>query len=498
MLNERDIAILREHEKSKAIRGSMVEWARHCGYEPAQHHRILLDALERATRKKNARIIVCMPPGSAKSVYISKLYPGWYLAQETGKSILATSYAKDLIQGFGRAAREFIKNNGKVLKLKLKSDTKAADEWETNNGGRYFCAGVNAGIAGHRADLAFIDDPIGSDMDARSQTYRDQQWRWFWDDFRPRASNPGSSIIIIANRRHEDDLVGRLLATEPDDWEHIKLPLVIDTQEQAAADPLKRSVGQILWPEHFTPITVKDARKSENFSGLYQQEPSPEEGDIIKRENLVEYASPTDLPKDLRVYVGSDHALTEREENDSNCLIPVGVDSAGHLWVLPDIFWDQCDTSELVEQMLKMAKRHQISQWWAENEHIHKAIGPFLKKRMHKEKVYIPITPLTSSRDLVARSSSIRGMISLNQVHFPKWCPWWHLAKHQMLSFPKGKHDDFVAALSEIGQGLSSISNPAPPAQDRHLNSPPQFVYDLAWVKASHARKNKPGRYLGR
>lgn len=478
----------------------MVEWARNCGYEPAAHHRILLSALERATRQKNARIIVCMPPGSAKSVYISKLFPGWFLAQEPNKSILACSYAKDLIQGFGRAAREFIKLKGKDLGIKLKPDTKAADEWETTNGGRYFCAGVNAGIAGHRADLAFIDDPIGSDEDARSQTYRDNQWTWFWDDFRPRASNPGSSIIIIANRRHENDLVGQLLATEGSDWEVIKMPLVIDTKRQADIDPLGRKVGDILWPEHFSEITVRDARKSKNFSGLYQQDPSPEEGDLIKADDLIEYQSINELPKELRDYVGSDHALTEREENDSNCLIPAGVDHRGDLWVYPDVFWEQCDTAELVRQMLNVTRRHPgLAQWFAENEHIHKAIGPFLKQQMQETKVYIPITPLVSSKDLVTRSSSIRGMISSRKVHFPAFAKWWHLAKHQMLSFPKGKHDDFIAALSELGRGLNEMAQPMPAKPDWFREEPgPTPLMSLAWIKRSHERRNRKCRYAGR
>lgn len=499
MLTEREIAVLKEHERCQKLRSSMVEWARNCGYEPALHHRLLLSALERAARKKNARIIVCMPPGSAKSVYISKLFPGWFLAQEPRKSILACSYAKDLIQGFGRAAREWIKLKGKDLKLTLKSDTKAADEWETTNGGRYFCAGTNAGIAGHRADLAFIDDPIGSDEDAQSQTYRDKQWTWFWDDFRPRASNPGSSIIIIANRRHEDDLVGRLLATEANDWELIKMPLVIDTPLQEANDALGRKIGDILWPEHFTPLTVRDARKSKNFSGLYQQDPSPEEGDLIKVDHLVEYHSVEQIPKNIREYVGSDHALTTKEENDSNCLIPAALDENGELWILPDVFWGQCNTAQLVEEMLALNKRHNLAQWFAENEHIHKAIGPFLEKRMMATKNFIPMVPMTSSKDLVARSASVRGMMSLRKVHFPAFAPWWHAAKHQMLSFPKGKHDDFLAALSEIGRGLNEMVAPTPPKPDWFRETAgPTPIFNLEWLKSSHRRKTQRCRYAGR
>jgi len=495
-MDERKRQLLLEYQRRREIQTSMVAWSKHAGYIPQPHHQLLINEIERAAKHGEARLIFCLPPGAAKSTYIVRLGVPWLLAQKANQSVLGCSYSKDLIVGHARAARNHVEHHSKVLGFSLRSDTRAADEWETTNGGRFFCAGTNAGIAGHRANLAFIDDPIGSDEDAKSQNYRDKQWSWYWDDFIPRLQ-PGGSVIIIANRRHEDDLVGRLLATEGDKWRHIKLSLVIDTPLQAASDPLGRKLGERLWPEYYTDLKLAEARRSDNFSGLYQQDPSPEDGDLIKAEHLVTYDSPTDLPKDLRIYVSSDHALTTREENDSNCILPTGVDNAGHLWVLPDIFWGQCDTNELVNKMLGFGKRHTICNWFAENEHIHKAIEPFLKLRMAKERVFFPITGLTSSRDLVARSSSIRGLMSMQHVHFPSWTTWWHLAKHQMLSFPKGKHDDFVSALAELGMGLSSITRPSLPSADKHLSEPPRFVLSLGWVKKSSKRRNNPAPVYG-
>ena len=33
--------------KRRCIRRSLIEWSRHCGYEPALHHKLLIDRLER-------------------------------------------------------------------------------------------------------------------------------------------------------------------------------------------------------------------------------------------------------------------------------------------------------------------------------------------------------------------------------------------------------------------------------------------------------------------
>jgi hypothetical protein len=43
------------------------------------------------------------------------------------------------------------------------------------------------GIAGFRADLALIDDPVRSRADAESPTVRDKQWDWYKSDLIPRT-----------------------------------------------------------------------------------------------------------------------------------------------------------------------------------------------------------------------------------------------------------------------------------------------------------------------
>ena len=77
--------------------------------------------------------------------------------------------------------------------------------------------GVGGAIAGRRADLVVIDDPIRSREDADSETVRDKIWDWYINDFVPRLK-PNSARVIIANHRNEDDLVGRLLQKEADKW----------------------------------------------------------------------------------------------------------------------------------------------------------------------------------------------------------------------------------------------------------------------------------------
>jgi hypothetical protein len=114
------------------------------------------------------------------------------------------------------------------------------------NGGEYFAAGVGGAIAGRRADLVVIDDPVRSREDADSELIRDKTWDWYKSDLYTRLK-PGGRIVLIQTRWHEDDLAGRLLedmAAGGDKWDVISLPALAESN-----DPLGRRPGEPLWPE---------------------------------------------------------------------------------------------------------------------------------------------------------------------------------------------------------------------------------------------------------
>jgi len=468
----------------REMRRSFLQWCRHVmsflGQAPAKHHELLiskLQAIEDGTATKH--LIINMPPGSAKSTYASVLFPPHYLAKHPNHTVLACSYSYTLIEGFGRRCRNLIDEKQNILNISLAKDSKAAGEWETSKGGRYFCAGVNAGIAGHRADLAMIDDYIGTQQDADSKLYRDTQWLWYLNDFKPRLK-PNAFQVIIANRRHEDDLVGRILKNESEKWEVIRLPLIAEDD-----DVLGRKTGELLWPEWFNQNIIDTAKQDpRTFSGLYQQRPTPESGDYFQRSWIEPYYYKVDeLPKDLRYYIGSDHAVSLREAADRTCLIPIGVDVNDVIWVLPDVWWKRANTGEVVEAMIDMVNRRKPISWWAGKEHITSSIGPFLYKRCRERKTYFTIEETTSKRDLRIRAQAIKGRMQMGMIRFPAFATWWADALHELLTFDAGLHDDFIAALSEIGMGLQRITKPSKQVAVATFDPTAPWRPTFKWIK---------------
>lgn len=478
----------------KLVRRSFLDWCEFALQEknetPALHHKLIIDVLQQVAEGKIKRVILLMPPGAAKSTYTSILFPVWYLNQHPQHLVLACSYSYTLIEGFGRQCRDLIERHEKTLGYGLSKTAAAAGDWRITAGGGYFCAGVNAGIAGHRADLGFIDDYLGTQIEADSQVTRDRNYEWYRNDFTPRLK-PNAARIIIANRRHEDDLVGRLLSTEADKWTVIKLPMLAEEN-----DPLGRAEGERLWPEWFSEEQVEEAKLEPRvWAGLYQQRPAPAEGNYFKKDWIVEYR-PDDLPKDLRVYVGADYAVRKGQDSDRFCFLPAGVDSNGRLWILPDWFWKRADTLEAVNEMLAIGKRRKPICWWAGRENITGSIAPFMYKMMHEQNSYVPVEELSETKDKEAKAQSIKGRMAAKMVMFPSFAPGWADALHEMLTFPAGTHDDFVDALAKLGQGLAKMTPasvaPSEPDILRILQPP----ITCGWVQRSHRKEQLRQRML--
>lgn len=477
----------------RAARRSMVSWSRVCGFEPAAHHRFLIEKLEAVVRGEIKRLAIFLPPGSAKSTYASVLFPPWFLAQKPNSAILVCSHSADLAESFGRRSRNLILDKEKILGYNLTSDSQAAGKWATTNGGEFFCAGVGGRIAGRRADLALIDDPVGSKEDAYSEISREHNWNWLNYDFRTRLK-PNASLVLVQTRWHEDDLAGRILAKEGPEWHVINIPLIA-----LENDPLGRQAGQVLWPEYFNDALVADARKDTDvFQCLYQQDPIPESGDFFKREWLDAYGydSYEDVPSDLRFYGASDHSVRTEEVNDPCLLLSAGVDRNDVIWIMPDVFWDKADTGTQVDQMLEMMKRRKPLAWYAGKDHISGSIGPFLFKRMREKHIYCYVQELPNhNRRKRELAMAIQGRIKMGMVRFPHFAHWWPAARREMLSFDAGKHDEWADTLGNLGRGLNEMIGGQPPPQDDFDLEPPMLKpsdLTLAWVR----RSDRQGRMM--
>lgn len=269
--------------QQKPIWSSLLDWATHVvardDQSPATHHRLLLRHLDLVCQGQIDRLMVLMPPGSAKSTYASLLFPPWWFTQHPTSSVIATSHTTSLAANFGRQVRDLVREYATELGYSLHTGKQAAAHWATSQRGEYFAAGIRGPLVGHRADLVIIDDPVKSEADADSPLLRERVWNWYRFDLTTRLK-PKGRIVLIMTRWHEDDLAGRLLAHNGNEWQLIRLPAIAEEN-----DPLERAPGDALWPEWEDKAALLRKRETVGeraWSALYQQSPHPIIGSLFK------------------------------------------------------------------------------------------------------------------------------------------------------------------------------------------------------------------------
>lgn len=483
-------------------------------YQITPQAKLLTQIMEKVERRELQRVAVSIGPQMGKSQIISRVAPAWMAGRNPRINMMLGSYNQDMANDFGDDVRAIVTGNAfkQVFpEFELRRGGQGKDHLITTYGGKLAFVGVGGSGTGKPADVFIIDDPIKSDEEAQSEIYRERLWSWFVRVANTRVHNT-SSIVVVHTRWSEDDLIGRLCDPDhperdkryagiADEWSYFNIPAVISDPALAEAlgltlkeetDPLVVSMFgakpiAALWPERFSlNFLAKQKRLDKRgFEALRMGRPSPEDGDFFKSADLVEYHSPSEIPKQLRKYGASDHAATEKRKNDATVIGVVGIDEQDDIWVLPDLIWDRFQTDKTVEHMLTMFKTHKPMLWWMENEMISKSFGPFLQKRMHEERIYTPIDPVTPHSDKRARAQAIRGRMQHRKVHFPAFAHWWPAARNELLKFPYGTHDDFVDFLAHIGQGLmKEVSAPKVDASGGNVVKVGSMEWMLAQTRA--------------
>jgi len=468
--------LLDELLRRKRSKDSLVDYVGYLdlGFVPAAHHKLIIDRLEEVERGECQRLMIFCPPGAAKTTYASVLFVSWYLGRNPERSVIAASHTEELASTIGRRVRNIFASaeHHNVFGVGLAADRQGIGAWETDRGGQYFSIGVGGAVAGRRADLLVIDDPTRGREDADSPRARETVWQWFTNDALPRLK-PGGAIVVIQTRWHLDDLAGRILERERDQWKVLSLPM----EAVGNDDPLGREPGERLWPGWFTQRMVEDAKRDvRGWNSLYQQNPAPDEGTYF---HAAWFGTYRHLPTQMTIYGASDYAVAAAGGDFTEHGV-FGRGPNGDLYVL-DWWRNQTSPDVWIDRQLDLVLRHRPACWFGESGVIQKAVAPYLRDRMAERGVWVRIEWLPSTVDKQARCRPFQALASMGKVLFPIEAAWKAEIVGQLLRFPAGKHDDGVDVCSLIGRGLEMMPAPSAAMSSRYPwenRSQHQFDYD--------------------
>lgn len=267
-----------------AYRASGGEWV------PYRALKYIADIIQATIARGGGRLIINIPPRHGKSELISRWLPTWFLDWYPHKNVILTSYGDSLAANYGRKVRDELQGN--ELTWTELGNKQLVTDWRTAHGGGMRTAGVGGPILGFGSDLFLIDDPYKNKAEAFNETYRERLKEWFNSTAYSRLE-PNATVILIMQRWHHEDLSGYLMNEHEDDWVQVRLPALAETdEEEGIVDPLGRAAGESLVPERYNEETlgkIKRAVGSVFWSGMYQQRPSPAEGNIILRDWMEYY-----------------------------------------------------------------------------------------------------------------------------------------------------------------------------------------------------------------
>ncbi|MBS0558441.1 MAG: phage terminase large subunit [Proteobacteria bacterium] len=408
------------------------------------HHLLLLRELDAVAKGRVDRLMVLMPPGSAKSTYTSVVFPAWWLTIHPRSSIIAASHTADLAEHFSRLARDLVNEQGNDIGLTVLTGDRSRERWQTSFGGRYAAVGLRGAVTGRRADLILIDDPIKSQHEADSAHIRNQTWDWFRFDLITRLT-PRGRIVLIMTRWHEEDLGGRLLGQSDADWRVLRLPALAEEE-----DPLGRSVGTALWPEWEDSTALLRRRLAVGeraWWALYQQSPRPLEGSLFKVAviDIIESAPTVEPLSAVRAWDFA--ATTKTEDNDPDWTVGLKLHRTndGHFIVL-DVIRVRASPYKVEQLLLDTARtdgRDVLISLPQDPGSAGKSVASQFVRKLAGH--HAEATLETGEKSL--RASAVAAQVEAGNVSIVR-AAWNAHFLEELREFPHGRKDDQVDALS--------------------------------------------------
>ena len=444
----REILALEQAKRTLSIRevaqNDFMAFVKHVyeGFIEGTHHKQVARQFEKLSMNPGSRIIVNMPPRHTKSEFASYLLPAWLIGKNPELKIIQTTHTAELAVRFGRKVRNLMELD--IYKeifpdVDLRADSKAAGRWETGQGGEYFAAGVGGAITGRGADLLIIDDPH-SEQDALSDTAMEHAYEWYTSGPRQRLQ-PGGSIVVVMTRWSLKDLTGKLIKAQASDimsdqWDVIEFPAILPSDN-------------VLWPEFWKKeelLKVKASLSVGKWNAQWQQNPTAEEGAIIKKEWWNKWEKDS-IPPVSYIMQSYDTAFSKKETADYSAITTWGVfqpsEGGPDNIILMDAKRGRWDFPELKSNAME-----EYNYWEPDMVLIEaKASGTPLTDELRT--MGIPVVNYTPSkgRDKHTRMHMVAPIFESGKV----WAPEKKFSEEvidECAAFPNGEHDDFCDSMS--------------------------------------------------
>lgn len=509
VVESREELIQQELERRELCRRSLIYYTTTFfpDYKPGWVHHDIARRLERfvkqVEREESPRLMIAMPPRHGKSAEASDAFPAWALGHHPEWGIIGASHSITLPTDFSRNIRDRVRDSEHMAifpELRLRPDSQGIEAWKTTKGGGYIAAGVGTGINGKGMHIGIADDLIKDAEAAGSEVIRKAALVWYLSVFYTRLA-PGAGILLIGTRWHDADVQGSLLEKaamlrkegvpdyELDNWDVVSYPAIAEHDEFLLSsgkvwtgspppdEPfprLLRSKGEALHPERYPRealIKIKNTQPKSTWSALYQQNPTPDDGEFFKKGDLRYRFLSKDYWLLAKRFIVTDYAIKTKQRNDYTAIGVLALDGNDDLYVL-DVVHARLGTFEIASAIVNLVEKYKPQIYAGEQGQIHSAVWPVVEKELKKRRLPLSVdNTLVPIMDKEARARPLQARTQLHKLMFS--CQGerpdvFNDIEREMLRFPNGTHDDLVDMLAwgarlALNTSLPSSSQPKKP-----------------------------------
>lgn len=467
-------------------------------YVHGWHIDAICEHLEAVNNGEIRKLIINVPPRTGKSTICSVLFPAWVWITAPQKKFLYASFGLHLSMRDSRKCRTLIGSTWyqrnwadrfAILTAKGGQDTK--QRFDNDKGGVRESTATNVGTTGAGGNIIFYDDP--NDLNQMSsEPYIQQVINFHEIVMGSRLDDPKTGArVLIQQRSSERDLTGHILETDKT-WDHLVIPMEYEGPRKLTSigweDPRKQ-IGQLMCPDRIGPEECAQLKKHPiRWAGQYQQTPSPGEGAKFKREwwNFynppgVETLDPSGKVIPIRIKHPGTGEITEKipipcppafeqvvqawdmafkNESENDFVSGQAWGRVGANVMLLKRDTRRMDFPETLSAVRQMSAEFPCPEKLVEG----KANGPAVIQTLKNEIPGMIESPI--NQGLLELATSMTGYAEAGNIYFPNpnLYPWvWDLIE-QFAVYPRGKHDDDVAAAAHAWRRLfDSVANSAAP-----------------------------------
>jgi predicted phage terminase large subunit-like protein len=410
------------------------------------HHEAIAYCLDLVQKGIIKRLIIAAPPRTLKSFMTSVAFPAYALGCDPTARIIGISHSADLQIKFSNECRAWIESSPYrefFPRTQLLKNTES--EFHTTYGGYRYAKSADAGITGFGGGILILDD-FQRPVDMLSESRRTSSNSDYYRTIASRTNNHHTgAIIIVGQRLHMDDLIGRLLQS-PEEWYLLVLPAIAEEPDRIPIGPGRwhlRKVGDLLHPEQQSREFLEAFRSEdpETYAAQYQQSPIPSGGFLIKR-NQVQYCDELPRRTSSSLYLQSwDTAQKPGETNARSACLDILVQ--GNSFFIARALVGQWEYHELEQQVLSRAAEQKPDAILVEDT----GFGTALISTLNKRK--LPVIAVKPEGDKKSRLLRHISKFTNRQVSLLKTAPGRVEFETELFNFPGGRRNDLVDALTQ-------------------------------------------------